>query len=103
MGLIFQCGLYEPDDQDVALGLDTYCVLTPGQGTVYGGATEVRLHDGVLRLTLARDALPALGLDDPEVEAMLEVGGDAVEWLRGGLARVLAYGRPDARPAIVQL
>jgi hypothetical protein len=34
---------------------------------------------------------------------MLEIDRAAIERLRSGLARVLAYGRPDARPAIVQL
>lgn len=102
MALIFQCGLAEPDDQDVALGMDTYCVTTAGQRTTYGGVTEVRLSGGVLRVVIARDSLGPLGLDDPEIAAMLEIDQAATERLRSGLARVLAYGRPDARPAIVQ-
>lgn len=103
MSLIFQCGSPEPDDQDAKLGMDTYCVTTAGQRTTYGGVTEVRLSGGVLRVVIARDSLRPLGLDDPEIEAMLEIDPAAVERLRSGLARVLAYGRPDAHPAIVQL
>jgi hypothetical protein len=101
--LIFQCGLFEPDEQDVRVGQDTHCLVTADQGTAYGAVTRVVLRDKVLRVTVAEDCLGALGLDDPDIEAVLDVDDDAVEELRSGLRRVFAYGRPDARPAVVEL
>jgi hypothetical protein len=103
MVLIFQCGLFEPDEQNVALGMDTYCLVTADQGTAYGGVAEVTLRDGVLRVVVGTDDLEALGLDDPEIEAILAVDDESVEQLRQGLRRILAYGRADAYPAVVQL
>jgi hypothetical protein len=78
-------------------------LVTADQGTAYGGITEVTLRDGVLRVVVGPDDLEALGLDDPEIEADLAVDDDSVEQLRQGLRRILAYGRADAYPAVVQL
>jgi hypothetical protein len=57
----------------------------------------------VLRVVVRPDDLKALGLDDPEIEAVLAVDAESVEQLRQGLRRILAYGRADARPAVIQL
>ncbi|MFI6516061.1 Imm10 family immunity protein [Spirillospora sp. NPDC050679] len=103
MALTFMCGLDEPDEQDVEQGMDSYCLVTADQGTAYGGVTEVVLRDGVLRVVVAADDLEALGLDDTEIEAVLDVDEQDVERLRDALRRILAYGRPDAHPAVVRL
>ncbi|MFC5955870.1 hypothetical protein ACFP51_15710 [Streptomyces pratens] len=34
--MLFQCGGDEPDEQEVALGFDTHCLVTADQGTAYG-------------------------------------------------------------------
>ncbi|WP_063780645.1 Imm10 family immunity protein [Nonomuraea sp. SBT364] len=103
MELIFQCGLSEPGEDDAESEMDSYCVVTAGQAASYGAVTEITLHGGVLRVVLAAHALEDLGLDDPEVEAFLDVGDEAVDRLRSALRRIMAYGRADARPVVVRL
>ncbi|QFG21109.1 Imm10 family immunity protein [Actinomadura sp. WMMB 499] len=103
LSLTFMCGLYEPDEQDTALGMDSYCLVTPDQGTAYGGVSEATLQDGVLRVVVAEHDLEALKLDETDIEAGLAVDNESVEQLRRGLRRILAYGRLDARPAIIRL
>ena len=98
--LLFLCGLDEPDEQDVALGMDSYCVVTADEGTAYGCVTEVALTDDLLRVVVRPDALELLGLDDTEIEATLDVDEDSIDRLRDGLRLVLNYGRPEARPVI---
>lgn len=41
--LMFMAGEEEPDDQEVALGMDTHCLVTAGQGTAYGCVREAVL------------------------------------------------------------
>ncbi|MEV6987483.1 Imm10 family immunity protein [Sphaerisporangium sp. NPDC051017] len=103
MVLMFMCSTCEPDDQDVALGMDTYCVVTADQGTAYGAVNEITLHEKLLRVVVAPDALDALSLSDPEIEAVLQVSDESIEQLRSGLRRILTYGRVDARPSIMNL
>lgn len=103
MVLLFMCRLLEPDEQDVALGLDTHCLVTADQGTAYGVVDEVVLRDKALRVKVAANSLDALGLDDHEIEAYLDVDDNAIDQLRSGLRRVMAYGRPDAHPAVIEL
>jgi hypothetical protein len=103
MMLDFQCCTYEPDDQDVALGFDTHCVVTANQGTAYGAVQELTLRDNVLRVVFDLDALESLGLTEPEIEAVLDVDEQSLDQLRQGLRHILAYGRADARPRILEL
>jgi hypothetical protein len=101
--LIFQCALHQPDRQDVALGMDTYCLVAPDQETDYGGVAEAVLRNGVLRIVVTPAARRSLGLADDDVEATLEVGQDAISEFRVALRRILAYGRRDARPAVLDI
>jgi hypothetical protein len=101
MFLTFMCMLSEPDEQDVMLGMDTYCLVTPDQGTAYGGVKEVAISNGVLRVVVADDDLEALGLDHAEIEATLAVDEKSIEQLRQSLRRVLTYGRPETHPVMV--
>jgi hypothetical protein len=96
--LSFMCGGDEPDEQDVALGMDTHCLVTAGQGTAYGCVRSVVLDGNVLRVSLDPSSLPALGLVDAEIEAILEAPAEDVAAFRAVLPEVLAYGREDARP-----
>lgn len=100
---IFQCSTYEPDEQDVALGWDTHCVVTANQGTAYGAVNELTLRGNVLRIALAPHDLDALDLPDPEIEAIIEADDEVIEEFRNALRRILAYGRADARPSVVHL
>lgn len=99
--MLFQCGPDEPDEQDISLGFDTHCLVTADQGTAYGCVRTAELTGNVLRVSLDPEALPALNLDDPEIEAVLEAPAEDIARFREVLPRVLAYGREDARPALV--
>ncbi|MFI0741500.1 Imm10 family immunity protein [Streptomyces sp. NPDC021100] len=99
--LLFMMGEEVPDEQEVALGMDTHCLVTAGQGTAYGCVREAVMEGDVLRVSLDPDALESLGLDDPEIEAVVEAPAEDVARFRETLSRVLAYGRADARPARV--
>ncbi|MFB7400496.1 Imm10 family immunity protein [Streptomyces rubiginosohelvolus] len=99
--LIFMCDFDEPEAQEVSLGMDTHCLVTPDQGTSYGCVREVELNGDVLRVTLDPAALADLGLVDTVVEAQLRAPAADVARLRDVLPRILAYGRPDAHPRFI--
>ncbi|GGZ05053.1 hypothetical protein CP967_16545 [Streptomyces nitrosporeus] len=101
--LLFMCDFDEPDAQEVRLGMDTHCVITPDQNTAYGCVRKAELDGDVLRVTLDPSSLDALGLADPVVEALLRAPAADVARMREVLPRVLAYGRPDARPNVINL
>lgn len=97
--LMFMAGEAEPDAQEVALGMDTHCLVTAGQGTAYGCVREAVLEGNVLRIVLDPESLESLRLDDGEIEAVIEAPARDVAVFREVLAQVLAYGRADAVPA----
>lgn len=99
--LMFMCDFEEPDEQEVASGMDTHCLVTPDQGTAYGCVREVELTDSLLRVTLDPGALDDLGLTDPVIEARLRAPAAQLARLRAVLPRILAFGRPAARPRLV--
>ncbi|MFD7031341.1 Imm10 family immunity protein [Streptomyces sp. NPDC059917] len=96
--LMFMAGEEDPDDQEVALGMDTHCLVTAGQGTAYGCVREAVLTGNVLRVSLDPEALEDLRLTDSEIEAVIEAPAADVALFREVLARVLDYGRADAVP-----
>ncbi|MEV6260687.1 Imm10 family immunity protein [Streptomyces sp. NPDC051784] len=96
--LMFMAGEEEPDDQEVALGMDTHCLVTAGQGTAYGCVREAVLTGNVLRISLNPEALGDLRLSDSEIEAVIEAPREDIDQFRGVLAQVLTYGRADAVP-----
>ncbi|MEV4868556.1 Imm10 family immunity protein [Streptomyces syringium] len=101
--LLFMAGEKDPDEQEAALGMDTHCLVTAGQGTAYGCVREAVLTGNVLRVSLDPSALPDLRLHDSEIEAVIEAPAEDVAHFREVLASVLAYGRTDARPTRVAL
>ncbi|QWF85302.1 Imm10 family immunity protein [Amycolatopsis sp. CA-230715] len=101
--LLFQSGLTEPDEQDIALGMDSHCLITPDGGTAYACVTELALADSFLRVVVAEEAREPLGLDDTEIEARLAVSESDVAALREGLRPIMDFGRPSARPTLLQL
>lgn len=101
--LLFMSGEENPDEQDTALGFDTHCLVTAGQGTAYGCVREAVLTGNVLRVSLAPGALAGLRLADADIEATIEAPADDVARFREVLAEVLAYGRADALPVRVAL
>ncbi|MFE7156775.1 Imm10 family immunity protein [Streptomyces sp. NPDC057636] len=99
--LMFMTGEEEPDDQEVALGMDTHCLVTAGQGTAYGCVREAVLTGNVLRVSLDPEALEDLRLTDSEIEAVIEAPAEDIVLFREVLAQVLGYGRADAAPTRV--
>ncbi|WP_033320486.1 Imm10 family immunity protein [Streptomyces yerevanensis] len=99
--LLFMCDFDEPDAQEVSLGMDTHCLVTPDQGTAYGCVREVRLDNDVLRVTLDPESLDDLGLTDPVVEALLRAPAEDLARMREVLPRILQYGRSEARPRLI--
>ncbi|MFF0472359.1 hypothetical protein [Streptomyces sp. NPDC004284] len=96
--LMFMAGEEEPDAQEATLGMDTHCLVTAGQGTAYGCVREAVLDGNVLRISLDPEALESLGLDEGEIEAVIEAPTEDVIRFREVLAQVLTYGRADAVP-----
>lgn len=101
--LLFQCGAAELDEQDVALGFDTHCLVTANQGTAYGCVREAVLTGNLLTVSVDPAALDDLGLDDPEIEATIEAPAEQLAQFREYLPRILAYGRQDALPRRVMV
>jgi hypothetical protein len=99
--LEFQSFFEEPDAQNIRNGTDSYCVITPDQGTAYGCVRTVELDGDILRVTFNPDSLQALWLDDPVVEVFLRAPAADIARMREALTRILAYGRPDALPIVV--
>lgn len=97
--LMFMAGEDDPDEQEIALGMDTHCLVTAGQGTAYGCVREAVLTGNVLQVSLNPDALEDLRLDDSEIEAVIEAPDEDVVQFREVLAQVLNYGRADAVPS----
>jgi hypothetical protein len=100
LSLLLMCSVQPPDEQDVSLGMDTYC-LTDEQGiTAYGCVETIKLTPTHLRLMLKPEteefgwtrATVRLSLDEKSRDELSE-----------GLRRVLTYGRPDAWPAAVDV
>ena len=68
-----QRSTYEPDDQEVRAGMDSYCVSTERGFTVYGCLRSVRLTGALLTLQFA--------VEDAEVLAKTETSPDRVHYL----------------------
>lgn len=101
--MMFMAGEEEPDEQEVALGMDTHCLVTAGQGTAYGCVREAVLDGNVLRISLDPEALESLRLEEGEIEAVIEAPAHDVARFREVLAQVLTYGRANAVPTWLAL
>ena len=100
--LLMECDDAE-DEQEIARGMDTYClVVDPGQRTAYGGVLECELTDARLRLLLTEATATDLGVP-MELSFTLALSADQLRTVRVGLERVLASGRTDAVPQVLNL
>ncbi|WP_207897219.1 Imm10 family immunity protein [Amycolatopsis pittospori] len=97
-----QRSTYEPDEQEVRSGMDSYCVSTERGVTVYGCLRGVRLTGA--QLTLEFTAEDAAILDVPiAVEADLSGSRTDDVVLSGRLREILAWGAHDKRPELIGL
>ncbi len=97
--LLFQTAITAAEEQDRALGMDTYCVSTAWGATVYGGVMACALRDDLLTLKFDPPAAETLGISQ-ECRFRLRVDQDRIEQLKQGLRTVLSTGHP---PIHVQL
>jgi hypothetical protein len=96
--LMFMASNDAADEQEISLGMDTYClVVDPGQWTVYGGVVECDLSDDRLILRLTERAAEQLQTPT-EMSFGLALDSTKLEVLRRGLRRVLTSGRANAVP-----
>ena len=85
--LVFQLA-HEFDDQDRALGMDTYAISTDTGATIYGGVTHYVLTDRLLSIWFSDNASTKLGIGR-ECQLALSVDPESLAKLRDGLRRIL--------------
>ncbi len=95
--LIFQAGSEPLSDPDVD---NEYCLVTETQATVYGGIKDLRLHRGVLRVELTRQAAATLGLTTVIDVDLTKVADESVQALRAGLRRIFTSTPGRSRPTL---
>lgn len=85
------------DDQDVALGMDTYCVVSSDGPTHYGGVASCVLQGGQLHLRFQPEAARVFGVAG--YVCQLDLPPDAIAALTAGLQDVFTGARdaPDLR------
>lgn len=87
--LIFQRA-DEFDDQDVALGMDTYCIVSGNQeGTIYGGVVDWEPIGNTIDFSFTPDAAAELGMAI-NTRIRLEGSEAQVGQVVAGLRRILA-------------
>lgn len=94
-----QRSTYEPDEQDVRGGMDSYCVSTERGLTVYGCLTGVRLTEMTLTLEFAAEDARILEISTP-VDADLGESGANLPELSTKLRAILDWGNDDKRPQL---
>lgn len=97
--LVFQRTDYEPDEQDIRLGMDTYCLTTGDGRTHYGGLLAADLDGGRLTLRLSRDAAETIGITEVTT-VRLDVDAASLSALKNGLPQVVNWGRSEEIPTL---
>ncbi|MEV7607550.1 Imm10 family immunity protein [Paenarthrobacter sp. NPDC089322] len=95
--LEFQRSL-DPDEQDVALGMDSYCVTLTNGACAYGCLSSALVEEGRLRVIFSENGAQRLGLESPKMELLLDLDADQVHEMVTGLQSVL--GR-DGNPPLL--
>jgi hypothetical protein len=96
-----QRSTYEPDDQEVLAGMDSYCISDERGYATYGCLRRVRLMGSALVLEFRREDAEIFGISNNiEVdlgEAEVDV---AVVWNK--LKHIVDWGSVDKRPDLVR-
>ncbi|MGW1491200.1 hypothetical protein [Streptomyces sp. NPDC002402] len=58
------------------------------------------LTGNLLTVSLDPDCLNDLELEDAEIDAVLDTSAESIDEMREALAKVLAFGRREARPRL---
>jgi hypothetical protein len=98
--LIVQISLQPPTEQDIATGMDTYCVMDDHGGVQYGGIEHVEFADTQLTIRFTEDAADELSVDDSELQLELDLDEEDAARLRDGLRRTLTYGNAGQQPTM---
>ncbi|XSG77256.1 Imm10 family immunity protein [Herpetosiphon llansteffanensis] len=69
--LELQRSFAEPDEQDIALGMDTYCISTAAGATTYGGITSFVIRGNQCTIDLAASAAAEIGIAQYQIELNL--------------------------------
>ncbi|MFE8017021.1 Imm10 family immunity protein [Streptomyces antibioticus] len=97
--LLIQRTDYEPDEQDISLGMDTYCLVSGGR-THYGGLLRVEREGHVLRFDIAGRAAAVLNVPE-RVTVRFDAPAENVEAYMAGLPSILDWGRAEERPVLL--
>ena len=100
--LLFQAATYEPEEQDVRGGMDTYCITnSDGSAVEYGGLRQAQLVGNELSLFFAAETARAFGIDH-EVKVRFEVDESAFREFKDGFPQVVLvpWGRADQVPTL---
>lgn len=97
--LLIQRTDYEPDEQDISLGMDTYCLVSGGR-THYGGLLRVEWDGAALSFALSGRAAAVLNIQESLVVRFDAPAGN-VEAYMAGLPGILDWGRAEERPVLV--
>ncbi|WP_405597772.1 Imm10 family immunity protein [Streptomyces sp. NBC_01410] len=97
-----QRSTYEPDEQEIQSGMDSYNVSTERGFTVYGCLRSVRLSNMVLTLEFATEDAEILEISTP-VEVNLSEAQVDEENLSRKLREILDWGSPEKRPDLIGL
>ncbi|MFE3493259.1 Imm10 family immunity protein [Streptomyces sp. NPDC059175] len=97
-----QRSTYEPDEQEIQSGMDSYNVSTERGFTVYGCLRSVRLSGRVLTLEFTDEDAEILEISTP-VEVNLSEVEVGVENLPRKLREILDWGSPEKRPDLIGL
>jgi len=85
----------EFDDQDRAVGMDTYCVCMPWGATHYGGIGSWREHDGVLEISFTEEAAKALGMG-LRFQVEMRMGPGLADAVVEGMRRIVGFAGDDS-------
>ncbi|MFJ8916414.1 Imm10 family immunity protein [Amycolatopsis sp. NPDC102389] len=97
-----QRSTYEPDEQEVQSGMDSYNVSTERGLTVYGCLRVVRLTGALLTLEFTAEDARILEVSAP-VEVDLSGSGVNDADVSGWLREILDWGAPEKRPELIGL
>ncbi|MFI6057858.1 Imm10 family immunity protein [Streptomyces sp. NPDC051286] len=97
-----QRSTYEPDEQEVQSGMDSYNISNEQGFTVYGCLRRVQLNGTLLSLEFTAEDAEIL-----EISALVEVdlrdSGVDITNLSTKLSEILDWGSPEKRPELIGL
>ena len=97
-----QADAYAPDQQDIELGMDTYCIVTGDQsGVHYGGLQHAELAGNELQLIFKPGIGHKFGVAD-QLRVRLEVNASALREFKEGFRQVVSvpWGRASEKPTL---